>query len=172
MRFAGCFLFTPLLHNLVKWRHSHKWQMKHMASIFILLFFWGGGLRHQISVFVGCVTGIGCGCVGTVRGIALFENVWVHFPNQTHARHSVVILAATEFVWGESWFRGIIRGKCVSERGKMKTCRKRLIFAILFLWCGGTRKGLSLPTERLSLCPPCTDPTPSKQPIWIRRYYI
>ena len=37
--------------------------------------FFGGGLRHQISVFVGCVTGMGCGCVGTVRGIALFENV-------------------------------------------------------------------------------------------------
>ena len=53
--------------------------MKHMASIFILLFFLGGGggLRHQISVFVGCVTGMGCGCVGTVRGIALFENVSV-----------------------------------------------------------------------------------------------
>ena len=42
---------------------------------------------------------------------------------------------------------------------------------VLVMW-GGDQEGLSLPTERLSLCPPCTDPTPSKQPIWIRRYYI
>ena len=77
MRFAGCFLFTPLLHNLVKWRHSRdRWSTWHR---FLFYFFFGGGvgLRHQISVFVGCVTGMGCGCVGTVRGIALFENVSV-----------------------------------------------------------------------------------------------
>ena len=130
VRLAGCFLFTPL-HNLVKRRHSRdRWSTWHFD--FYSTFFWGGGVEASNKCVCGVCDRDGVWVCGHCEGnsiirkcvclsvfflfLSFFFNselqqpwqVWVHFPNQTHARHSVVILAATEFVWGESRFRGII----------------------------------------------------------------